>query len=780
MHCYFGSMQHRSMNILCSPAMNTRVITSESLTPITPTSPGDVPEICLSDEEPVSFGDILAQIQVLQEKLSAAHDVALQSAYEGGAIPPELNFKKVQQQKVARFSRRVHSEKVRSRRDVELPPTSRTTRIPSPELPGSTGGQDEDEEGEEEEDRRRGQKVTSKLAKQARRMISKLEEHARGSVPSQLSLRREWDIGNEDLMSLKTQGVSATSRTSSKGGQGGTDVQSRFTLQLHPRPENPLPPCMLHADSPMLKAWSAIALLVSLFDALITPLQAFDAAGDCVSWILYGTMWFWICDMLVTLRTAVQTDDRLLSRQADIAKNYAKTWLCFDALVVLPDLFAFMTWLGGGGADLESTAGTSTARIIRKARFLRVLRYIFRALSSATFGSFGAGPSCRLAFVFLRLGFLVAFAIHLLACVWFRIGCAEEDTWVKMEELEKETLWRQYTRSVQWALSHLPPSAMSLNMALNTETERWVSLMASGIACASGPIFISILTNTMADMRRKMKQQEQTCFSVRKYCEFHNIGGSYVSKIKRYVLRESQRQQAETEMKLVQAMPEDLVQELFHTARSMYLCRHALFDKIGQEDHGMEVQLCNQAISETQVMAGDMIFLQYAAAKGMYIVANGSCEYFSRSFLPQMQPPLPSLHSLKRVAGSCWQHYKKLFCCEGQSKSVDPEGLQSTMVGAGEYISEQAIWIQKWKHPGRLEASTDTIILLLQTEKMNSVLQDYPRILAETVAYARVFLEAANRVAVYPGLTDLPITNEEGTDPTVSVSVLFATQGSKN
>ncbi|CAJ1440580.1 unnamed protein product, partial [Effrenium voratum] len=101
---------------------------------------------------------------------------------------------------------------------------------------------------------------------------------------------------------------------------------------------------------------------VSLFDALITPLQAFDAAGDCVSWILYGTMWFWICDMLVTLRTAVQTDDRLLSRQADIAKNYAKTWLCFDALVVLPDLFAFMTWLGGGGADLESTAGTSTAR----------------------------------------------------------------------------------------------------------------------------------------------------------------------------------------------------------------------------------------------------------------------------------------------------------------------------------------------------------------------------------------------------------------------------------
>ena len=37
----------------------------------------------------------------------------------------------------------------------------------------------------------------------------------------------------------------------------------------------------------------------------------------------------------------------------------------FDALVVLPDLFAFMTWLGGGGADLESTAGRASG--LRKA-----------------------------------------------------------------------------------------------------------------------------------------------------------------------------------------------------------------------------------------------------------------------------------------------------------------------------------------------------------------------------------------------------------------------------
>ena len=36
-----------------------------------------------------------------------------------------------------------------------------------------------------------------------------------------------------------------------------------------------------------------------------------------------------------------------------------------------------------------------------------------------------------------------------------------------------------------------------------------------------------------------------------------------------------------------------------------------------------------------------------------------------------------------------------------RKKNLGPrEGLQSTMVGAGEYISEQAIWIQKWKHPG--------------------------------------------------------------------------------
>ena len=41
------------------------------------------------------------------------------------------------------------------------------------------------------------------------------------------------------------------------------------------------------------------------------------------------------------------------------------------------------------------------------------------------------------------------------------------------------------------------------------------------------------LTNVMADIGRQMKQQQQTLRAVRKYCEQHKVGSSYVPKIKR-------------------------------------------------------------------------------------------------------------------------------------------------------------------------------------------------------------------------------------------------------
>ncbi|CAJ1327708.1 unnamed protein product [Effrenium voratum] len=478
-------------------------------------------------------------------------------------------------------------------------------------------------------------------------------------------------------------------------------------------------------------------------------------------------MFFWILDVLVRLRTAVQADDQLLTRQVDIMKRYAASWLCFDVLVLVPDIYNFIQMVND---DQFLTGTLRAAKVIRIVQCLRVMRLVkaWLMVPKLPFRRFELSPAARLVASVSRVLVLCLVAIHWLACVWFAVGVAQ-DGWAAAD-LRKAPFWQQYTRSVQWAMSRLPPSAMSSNMELNTEEERWLSLVATGILSASGPVFISYLTNVMADIGRQMKQQQQTLRAVRKYCEQHKVGSSYVPKIKRYVRREHQRQQLDAEMKILQTMPEGLVRELFHATRSRYLCSHALFDKIGQQDSAMEVQLCNQAISESTVLAGDVIFQRHALAKGMHIIGDGCGLYYSLQCSPESSPRLQSLTSTLHKF-----RMFNIFSSEGYPRDLrmqaGEEDLHETVVNKGDFISEQALWIQAWKHQGRFQALSDTRRLLLQTDILHDVLQDYPGILAEAVVYARVYLEEANRAAIYPGLTDLPIMQDED-EESAEVSVI--------
>jgi len=184
----------------------------------------------------------------------------------------------------------------------------------------------------------------------------------------------------------------------------------------------------------------------------------------------------------------------------------------------------------------------------------------------------------------------------------------------------------------------------------------------------------------------------------------------------------------------------------------------------------MEVQLCNQAISESTVLAGDVIFQRHALAKGMHIIGDGCGLYYSLQCSPESSPRLQSLTSTLHKF-----RMFNIFSSEGYPRDLrmqaGEEDLHETVVNKGDFISEQALWIQAWKHQGRFQALSDTRRLLLQTDILHDVLQDYPGILAEAVVYARVYLEEANRAAIYPGLTDLPIMQDED-EESAEVSVI--------
>ena len=59
---------------------------------------------------------------------------------------------------------------------------------------------------------------------------------------------------------------------------------------------------------------------------------------------------------------------------------------------------------------------------------------------------------------------------------------------------------------------------------------------------------------------------------------------------------------AEDHMQFLLSLPEGLVRELFHEARSLTLAYHPFFMEIGNVNRTMELNLCNQAVQELYLL----------------------------------------------------------------------------------------------------------------------------------------------------------------------------------
>ena len=239
----------------------------------------------------------------------------------------------------------------------------------------------------------------------------------------------------------------------------------------------------------------------------------------------------------------------------------------------------------------------------------------------------GADSFNVLAWSLKNNGKRLVFEVHVLGSLWFAAGDTEGG-WVRVEGLHEMSLGSQYIRSLEWAVSKLPPSALKHTVELNTAAERWLGIFGTSVALLTGSLFISTLTNTMAEVARERTRTVKILQSVRRYCSTYQIGYGYTRQMKRYVEREHRRNEIQSHMAMLQTLPEGMVRELFQEARSRTLHAHAFFQEIGLSDPGMELNLCSQAVSEMYHLAQDVIFDTTSKAEGMYLIAAGQGIYF--------------------------------------------------------------------------------------------------------------------------------------------------------
>lgn len=568
------------------------------------------------------------------------------------------------------------------------------------------------------------------------------------SLDSALQIREEWDLPEEKLLDLKR-----LQRRMSIGSLAGMQQVTVKRQYLVRSVKEDLPCYIVHPHSYKRLVWDCLAIFAIIFETTISPLHLYrmnhsmQLTAETMQWVASA---FWTLDIPASFFTAVYVNDVLRFRMRDIALNYLKSWCLYDVLMLAGDVVVL--------AMSETDVQAGVLRVARTRRLFRLLR-VFQTIR--LWKVLQGFPSLQNQLTALRarfgsltqpvisLGLLMAFAVHVLGSLWFAAGDTEGG-WVREENLDETSLAHQYIRSLEWSVSKLPPSALRSTVELNTAAERWLGIFGTCMALLTGSLFISVLTNTMAEVARERTRTTKILQAVRRYCHTYSISYAYTRQMKRYVEREHRRNEIQCHMSLLQTLPEGMVRELFQEARSRTLHAHAFFKEIGLSDPGMELNLCSQAVNELYYLAGDVIFDTTSKAEGMYQIAAGQGIYF---FWSQSEP----LGTRRRKDSSDFIRFQGVFGgASARSQTAFP--MVQTSVEARGYVAEAALWVKAWRHQGQLQALIESRALLVSTDLLFKVLQGYANCMANTVVYARCFVQELNKTArLCKQVTDLPL-----------------------
>lgn len=498
--------------------------------------------------------------------------------------------------------------------------------------------------------------------------------------------------------------------------------------------------------------WDTLAIFAICLEICVSPLLLYRltemerSIADIFQWTLTA---FWTLDIIASFFTATYVNDNLCFRLAEIAKAYLKSWFLFDITMLIPDFVGMAFDLEDGPAGIfRLLKARRILRLFRLVQILKVRRLLDRFQTARFKMRVGIGP---LATPLLSATLVLVLAVHVLGSLWFAVGDTEKG-WVRAEGLHTAGLGRQISRSLEWALSKLPPSSLRITVELQTPGERWLGIIGTCISLISGSVFVSFVTNTMANVTRSTIRTTQVLRSVQKYCGLHGISYASSIQIRRYIEREQRRFKLDGHMQLLRELPEGMLRELFQEARSQILHNHAFFREVAK-NYSMDVDLCSEAVSEIYLLAADVVFDVTKKAQGMYMMSEGVGIYYCSSLMPVM--PRRSETESKKSKASTLNQILPAFL---KNAALPVESIaQTRTLEIGEHIAEPALWVKSWRYQGRFQSVLDNSqVLLVSTEDLFAVLQEHTEEMVSAIVYARMFMHELSTLPEGQ-VTDLPL-----------------------
>ena len=397
------------------------------------------------------------------------------------------------------------------------------------------------------------------------------------------------------------------------------------------------------------------------------------------------------------------------------------TQIAVEIVLIAPTLID-MAYLGGDYALRPVVRSTQLCRVLHVPYWYKITGMAERVRDWLRHRSREFRAGWNLMWILL-LGLLF---IHLLTCSWFWVGLYDGGWLADSDVLSEEDLVNRYIRSLEWAVSRLPPSHLPSNMQLRTRLERFLALTATALVVVFGAIFTSIITNDMSDIRRVRRQQKEHEYQVLDFFGSFSVSGELQRKVKRYLQQSVAKihQPGKEEMRSI--LPEYLFGEICREAYAPIMRKHPVFQAVTNRHPGFTYDLTMRCLQDWYVVPDEILFSAGPKCDHMLFVAHGSVNYWmmtsEEASEAEKVPRLVRQFSVRPFGSTC---LKKL--------------------SVGDWMCEMCLWTA-WVYRGRAVAGVGTTLLCLSAEKLMDSISDHKEIIAELCFYGNGVITELNQM----------------------------------
>eukprot|EP00931_Biecheleriopsis_adriatica_P015307 TRINITY_DN11776_c1_g2_i1.p1 TRINITY_DN11776_c1_g2~~TRINITY_DN11776_c1_g2_i1.p1 ORF type:complete len:898 (+),score=167.57 TRINITY_DN11776_c1_g2_i1:20-2713(+) len=454
--------------------------------------------------------------------------------------------------------------------------------------------------------------------------------------------------------------------------------------------------------------YETVGLFLIFFDIIWLPLQAFEPPTSLITGFMgWASTLYWTFDIPCSFFVGfvVPSQGIVETRLPKIAKNYARTWLAFDIIVVLIDWVLNCIPVSSSGDGRTSADYMRMGKAVRLLKLLRLLRLVKAQKALADLMEQIQSESALIIVGIIKQLCMIMLFNHVLACSWFAIGSLDpqrQDAWVKEHQLGDKSILYQYFTSLHWSLTQFTPASMEVFPA--NEVERTFTVIVILLAMCIFSSFISTITNAVAQLRNINSDRNEQFSRLRRYFLENKVSVPLMACIWSCLhksMASARRRVHDQDITILQTLPMGLRMELAEQVHASTLAVHPFFVSYGELYPQKIIKICKEARSMSLNMSAELFTVE-TEAENMFFLVDGSMEYY------------------RQKAGNSEESEKAV-----QVKSVS-------------WAAEPVLWLT-WKHMGRLTAMSHCELVLLHAATIHAIMVKGEANFHGISRYARAF-----------------------------------------